>query len=364
MANPQLENGFTRIANEVMDALTKTKIGSGERQVLDGIIRKTYGFNKKEDYISISQLEKMTGLSKRWVIYTLQNLEAKNIITIKRSFKPNGYKEVNKISFQKDYTKWIVQEKSKQYRKSLNQRKLLYKNSKKGVVQEINDGKMGVVQENSGGKSVKDSAGNSQNIVQEIENNSRFPAHTKDTLTKDNTKDRDFVIQNPRISDFNNIDSVDLKYRDFFINNSNITPYTDPGIIQHGNIKSAGEIINRLNIPNPNLVNKKELTELWIKEVNNVQVAIWKDTGLSRTQTLQLAIKIGDMECPQFETLVVIIRASKQADRPYNYIKAIISNPESLEYYRNQALKTASMLPGMLKRLKKENNINQDTTSS
>lgn len=47
MANPQCENGFTKIANELMEALAKIRIPGEARQVLDVIFRQTYGWNKK-----------------------------------------------------------------------------------------------------------------------------------------------------------------------------------------------------------------------------------------------------------------------------------------------------------------------------
>jgi len=61
---PQKENGYTPIANEIMDALCSHRISGEERQLLDCIIRKTYGWNKKVDEISLSQFMKMTGMYK------------------------------------------------------------------------------------------------------------------------------------------------------------------------------------------------------------------------------------------------------------------------------------------------------------
>ena len=187
MANPQVEEGYTRIANEIMDALCRCHPGGSEGQVLWAIIRKTYGWNKQADKISISQLCDMTDLARRTVIYTLQNLEAKNMITIKR--REN---ETNIIAFNKDYDKWVVQEmdgsarKSRSYRATIEKQKANYKN--RGVVQEI------------GG-----SARNAQGVVQENGFDRRFLAPTKDN-TKDNiTKDNNIIVVNPealRLADF------------------------------------------------------------------------------------------------------------------------------------------------------------------
>lgn len=185
MSTPQLENGYVRIANEIMEALAKIPISSGNNQILYTILRKTYGFNKKEDRISISQLQKMTGLAKRTVIYCLQNLEAKKLIKIRRK-KGRGHRnEVNIISFNKNHEEWVVQEKSNQYRKAIENRKLQYIKSKEMVVQEKFSG-----------------ARNSNLVVQETEKKCEFLAHTIDTITKDNTKDIDIYIGKIKFMDF------------------------------------------------------------------------------------------------------------------------------------------------------------------
>ena len=49
---PQIENGYTRIANEILDTLCMFSIPGECMQVLNCILRKTYGYQKKEDRIS------------------------------------------------------------------------------------------------------------------------------------------------------------------------------------------------------------------------------------------------------------------------------------------------------------------------
>ncbi|MEA5113997.1 MAG: replication protein [Geobacteraceae bacterium] len=103
MASPQTENGHMDLANELVDAFCRYWPPSGEGQVLWVVFRKTYGWNKKADKISVSQFQELTGLSRRTVIYALQNLEAKQMVIIEK--QPGG---TNLISFQKDYEKWLV----------------------------------------------------------------------------------------------------------------------------------------------------------------------------------------------------------------------------------------------------------------
>jgi len=107
--NPQKENGYTAIANEIMDVLCKTDLSGGQRRCLDFIFRKTYGFNKKEDDISYSQFSEGTGISVRKVREHLKELSGRNIITMhenvhtsaqKRAYLPTTY------CFNKQYSQW------------------------------------------------------------------------------------------------------------------------------------------------------------------------------------------------------------------------------------------------------------------
>ena len=47
-ASPQLEDGYTRIANELIEALMRTNLSAYQSRVLWAIWRKTYGFNKRK----------------------------------------------------------------------------------------------------------------------------------------------------------------------------------------------------------------------------------------------------------------------------------------------------------------------------
>ena len=83
MANPHKKNGFVPIAFEIMEALAKTRIPGQARQILDFILRKTYGWDKKEDSISLSQFTEATNLTKTHVCRGINKLIEMNIITKK-----------------------------------------------------------------------------------------------------------------------------------------------------------------------------------------------------------------------------------------------------------------------------------------
>lgn len=86
---------FTPIFNDVLDSLAKEDL-SAETRVLFVVWRKTYGFGKKKDKISVSQFIKATGLSERTINRALGSLKAKKLISRKymmTSFlKPNPAK--------------------------------------------------------------------------------------------------------------------------------------------------------------------------------------------------------------------------------------------------------------------------------
>jgi phage replication O-like protein O len=102
MANPQKENGYTAIANETLEALARIRIPGEARQMLDVIIRKTYGYNKKADKISTSQFMELTGLPRGKIYKTRLKLKAMNLITVSQK----GDSQILIYSIQKDYDKW------------------------------------------------------------------------------------------------------------------------------------------------------------------------------------------------------------------------------------------------------------------
>lgn len=63
MAPPGEEQGFTPIANELLDALVRYPFTKRQYKVLLAVIRKTFGFHKPADDLTSPQLAAMTGLA-------------------------------------------------------------------------------------------------------------------------------------------------------------------------------------------------------------------------------------------------------------------------------------------------------------
>lgn len=91
-----MDENFTRLSNEIVEALCRCRLGQHEWRVLMCIFRKTYGYHKKEDWIASSQVVEMTGIHKAHVSRALHLLKMRKMVT------PRG----NKIGFNKYQSQW------------------------------------------------------------------------------------------------------------------------------------------------------------------------------------------------------------------------------------------------------------------
>ena len=103
---PQLDDGFVRVANELEDALLSKIRTFRHSQVVRAVIRKTYGFGKKEDDITISQIADMTGLHRNHVGAAVKELESMRVLNPVRA---GSYGLI--LGINKHHSQWIVGEK-------------------------------------------------------------------------------------------------------------------------------------------------------------------------------------------------------------------------------------------------------------
>lgn len=175
--NPQIEDGHTRIANELLEAITLFDFSKRQYKILLFIIRKTYGFNKKSDQMSLSQIINGTGLDKSSVIKTLAELVELKIIAKQQVNYSNS------ISLNKLYMEWGGDKTS---RDKLSRDKTSIR---------------GVIKHPSGGDKT---------------------SHTKDTITKDNNKrklPKDFCISESVIkwANENGFDNLEKHFNNFIL---------------------------------------------------------------------------------------------------------------------------------------------------
>ena len=80
MGSPQLEHGYLRLANELLEAIIRARFNARERWVIDVVIRFTYGYSKKEAIIDRSIFQDFTGLDKRAFFMVRKSLISRNVL--------------------------------------------------------------------------------------------------------------------------------------------------------------------------------------------------------------------------------------------------------------------------------------------
>lgn len=80
------EANFTKINNKLLEYIISSNLTSGEYKILLLVLRKTIGFGKKEDWISYTQFQKITGKDRGSVWRAIEKLVAKKIL-VRNSLK-------------------------------------------------------------------------------------------------------------------------------------------------------------------------------------------------------------------------------------------------------------------------------------
>lgn len=105
MAKPQKENGYTGIAHEILEEVSKRKFNATQLSILLIVWRMTYGFNRKDHELAVNFFVKRTGFSKRNIHDGLNSLIDNKVLieTQKASFN-----QTRKLAFNKNYDDWMV----------------------------------------------------------------------------------------------------------------------------------------------------------------------------------------------------------------------------------------------------------------
>jgi len=104
--SPQLENGYTRIANELLDAIIRARLSRRQYAVLLAVARKTYGYNRKTARISSSQLAAMTGLDRANVTRTVCALVRMGVLVRNEIPVSRDESKVLEMGPNKHYDQW------------------------------------------------------------------------------------------------------------------------------------------------------------------------------------------------------------------------------------------------------------------
>lgn len=98
IGNPKLEDGYTRIANELLEAIYKRKFTGQEMSIIGAIMRFSYGFNRKYAPLSLRDFENETGIKRKHVYEIVAELRKNGVV--KRT--------VEGLGIRKDYRSWGV----------------------------------------------------------------------------------------------------------------------------------------------------------------------------------------------------------------------------------------------------------------
>lgn len=102
IGKPEVDDGHTKIANELLDAVIGHDFSKRQLKILLFIMRKTYGWNKSEDEISRSQIMEATGLLNPHITTALQELQNANVLIISPG------KHAKRFKINKYYDQWRV----------------------------------------------------------------------------------------------------------------------------------------------------------------------------------------------------------------------------------------------------------------
>lgn len=102
----QLEDGYTMIANELLERLPKFKLNGTQLRVIMIVWRYTYGFKRKDHEMSLSFFVKATGLGKTQIDRELTNLIENKVLVVTEE---STYTKSRKLGFNKHLDDWKLE---------------------------------------------------------------------------------------------------------------------------------------------------------------------------------------------------------------------------------------------------------------
>ncbi|MEK3947299.1 conserved phage C-terminal domain-containing protein [Paenibacillus sp. FSL H7-0703] len=111
MANPQLENGYARIANEIFDNIVKRyhKFNGTQYAIVLAVWRYTYGYGRKDHELAVSFIAEYLEGDLRGVKKELSYLIERKVLVVTE--EAYGSKS-RKLGFNKNYDQWLVGDKT------------------------------------------------------------------------------------------------------------------------------------------------------------------------------------------------------------------------------------------------------------
>ena len=104
MASPQKENGYTSIANELLEQIYRRRFSASQLKILLLVIRFTYGFNRKTAALSNTFIAAGTGMHEITVSKEVGTLLCDNVLKL---YKKPSFHNSRVIGINKDYDSWL-----------------------------------------------------------------------------------------------------------------------------------------------------------------------------------------------------------------------------------------------------------------
>lgn len=105
MANPQKENGFTPISNELLESIYRHSFTSTQLKIILCVCRYTYGYSRKVASLGAGYIAKAIGYNPRSTAREIVRLIKSGVLIEDKTYKLNSPR---KLGLQKDYEVWRV----------------------------------------------------------------------------------------------------------------------------------------------------------------------------------------------------------------------------------------------------------------
>ena len=103
MASPQVEDGYTRIANELLEALIFGRFNGTQYSIILAVIRATYGYHLTSKTLGVAFFKVHTGRNRRQLAKEIEELIAMNVLIVKTK---HSFGISRELMLNKDYESW------------------------------------------------------------------------------------------------------------------------------------------------------------------------------------------------------------------------------------------------------------------
>lgn len=105
MAQPKIEEGYTPIANKLLEQVYKLKLNGTQFKIIMAVWRYTYGFSRKEHKLSVSFISESVDVDIRTIKREVNKLISLNLLEVKSEATFNSTRI---LGFNKNYDAWIL----------------------------------------------------------------------------------------------------------------------------------------------------------------------------------------------------------------------------------------------------------------